>query len=351
VGLPPEQDAYGQILLACLEGRGGQEIMERDDGLIYCGDPSDYFAPYRRWPSVEKKAMRYVRGRVLDVGCGAGRVALHLQGRGQEVVAIDNSPLAVEVARRRGVKNALVLSVLDLDPSHGVFDTILFARNNFGLVGGEREARRLLRRLHGLTAEDGRIVTDSVDPERHEDPAFREYGKQAQRYRVRWREFATPWFRYLMFSPADFEHLIEGTGWRVRRFLEDEEPRYVAILEKEPVGGRSDSSLRLSGLAAEVRERAHGFVNEGVRMYERRELVRAWAQRLDPEARDGIDLAVHDEVRAALDHPERDDLAPVHARRADCELALSFCTENWKLGGFAHSAAFSAACATVSRSA
>ncbi len=240
-GLPPEQDAYGQILLACLEGRGGQEIMERDDGLIYCGDPSDYFAPYRRWPSLEKKAMRFVRGRILDVGCGAGRVALHLQERGEEVVAIDNSPLAVEVARRRGVKNAVVLSVVDLGPSHGTFDTILFARNNFGLAGGEGEARRLLRRLHGLTTEDGRIVTDSVDPERQEDPAFRNYGKEAQRYRVRWREFATPWFRYLMFSPADLERLIEGTGWRILKLLEDPQPRYVAVLEKEPVV-RSDSS-------------------------------------------------------------------------------------------------------------
>jgi SAM-dependent methyltransferase len=245
-GLSPKQDAYGQILLACLEGRGGQEIMERDDGLIYCGDPSDYLAPYRRWPSLEKKAMRYVRGRVLDVGCGAGRVALHLQERGQEVLAIDNSPLAVEVAKRRGVENAIVLSVVDLDSSHGVFDTILFARNNFGLAGAEREARRLLRRLHGLTAEDGRIVTDSVDPERDADPAYRDYvrragGTQAPRYRVRWREFATPWFRYLMFSPADLERLTEGTGWHVVKFLEDEEPRYVAVLEKEP-DVRSDSS-------------------------------------------------------------------------------------------------------------
>src|SRR5690348_15536948 len=83
--LRTEQDAYGQIYQALLEGREAQEIMERDDGLIYCGDPADYFAPYRRWPAVEKQAMRAVRGRVLDAGCGAGRVSLYLQSRGHDV--------------------------------------------------------------------------------------------------------------------------------------------------------------------------------------------------------------------------------------------------------------------------
>jgi hypothetical protein len=52
--LRADQDAYGQIYLALFEGREAQEIMERDDGLIYCGDPSDYFAPYRRWPATKK---------------------------------------------------------------------------------------------------------------------------------------------------------------------------------------------------------------------------------------------------------------------------------------------------------
>jgi SAM-dependent methyltransferase len=76
--LSPSEDAYGQILLAVLEGRTSHEIMERDDGVVYCGDPSDYFAPFRRWPTAERRVMRFVRGRVLDVGCGAGRVSLHL---------------------------------------------------------------------------------------------------------------------------------------------------------------------------------------------------------------------------------------------------------------------------------
>ena len=47
--------------------------------------------------------MRFVRGRVLDLGCGAGRVGLHLQSRGHDVVGIDVSPLAVEIAGQRGL--------------------------------------------------------------------------------------------------------------------------------------------------------------------------------------------------------------------------------------------------------
>jgi len=184
--------------------------------------------------------MRYVRGRVLDVGCGAGRVALHLQERGHEVVSIDNSPLALEVAKRRGVERTELRSLADIDESLGLFDTIVLIRNNFGLVGTAAGAARLLRRLYAVTSERGRIVTDSVDPDRDDDPAYREYQSRraggqrppAQRFRVRFRGYATPWFHYLMFSPAEMERLVAATGWRVLRFLEDDSSRFVAILEK-----------------------------------------------------------------------------------------------------------------------
>ena len=51
-------------------------------------------------------AMEFVRGRVLDMGVGAGRHALHLQAQGHDVVGIDNSPKAVEVCRLRGLEDA-----------------------------------------------------------------------------------------------------------------------------------------------------------------------------------------------------------------------------------------------------
>jgi len=39
----------------------------------------------------------------MDVGCGAGRVALELQSRGLDVVGLDESPLASQAAKLRGV--------------------------------------------------------------------------------------------------------------------------------------------------------------------------------------------------------------------------------------------------------
>ena len=87
-------DAFGEMLRAGTDA----EIVERDDGFIQCATLS-YFAPVRHWVAVERRALRFARGRVLDVGVGAGRVALEVQARGREVVAIDVSPGAVEVAR------------------------------------------------------------------------------------------------------------------------------------------------------------------------------------------------------------------------------------------------------------
>ena len=91
--MKPDQDAYGAMMLAALDGRGSPEIVERDDGLFEAGNFNDvYMAPFRRWPPHNRRAMRFVRGRVLDVGCGAGRVCLHLQQRGLEESASTSPP-------------------------------------------------------------------------------------------------------------------------------------------------------------------------------------------------------------------------------------------------------------------
>ncbi|HJR96001.1 MAG TPA: methyltransferase domain-containing protein [Gaiellaceae bacterium] len=226
-------DAFGQMLL---DGAGDLEIVERDDGYLSTAK-LNYFSPFRRWPSVERRALRFAIGRVLDVGVGAGRVALELQARGREVVAIDVSTGAAQVARDRGVRDVRLLALEDVDDSLGRFDSMVMYGNNFGLFASPAKARRLLRRLRPFV---DRIVAASNDPYGTEDTAHLAYQERNRlrrrmsgelRLRIRYRNLIGPWFEYLIVSPDEMTEIIEGTGWRIRTLVRDDGPYYVAVLD------------------------------------------------------------------------------------------------------------------------
>jgi SAM-dependent methyltransferase len=237
------EDGYGRLILEYLETGVGIEVVERDDGFIGATGygPAAYFAEHRKWPAVERRLIRLARGRVLDVGVGAGRVALYLQERGHEVVGIDNSPGAVEVSRRRGVRDVREVPFSRIGPALGRFDTVVMFGNNFGLFASPERARRQLRRLHSLTNEDARILATSRDPYATDDPdhlAYHELNRGRGRMpgalhmRVRHRRVKGPWFDYLIVSPEEMRELVVGTGWSIGRLVPDE-PLYGAVLDRD----------------------------------------------------------------------------------------------------------------------
>ena len=231
------------MITAFYDGDEAAEIIERDDGYIAASrfGPTIYFAPLRNWFKNERAAIRFARGRVLDVGAGAGRVALHLQQRGQSVVAIDNSPGAVDVMRRRGVRDARLIAIEDIGPDLGTFDSVVMFGNNLGLLGGRAKGRRLLRRFHELTSDRGRIVASSLRVYDTDDPVHlavhdrnRRRGRMGGqlRLRVRFGLLASPWLEYLMLPPEELAELAEPTGWGIARVLDGDGPLYSVVLEK-----------------------------------------------------------------------------------------------------------------------
>lgn len=235
-------DAFGELLLAHHAGAEVYEVYERDDGFLdVIGDPSGYFSPYSQWSAIQQQAMDRVTGRVLDVGVGAGRFALHLQEQGHSVVGIDVSPGALEVCRQRGVAEVRSLPFHQIDDSLGLFDTILMMGNNFGLFATPRRARWLLRRLKGLTSSNARIVAESRDVYNTDRPEHRAYHRRNQsrgklagelRIRCRYRQYIGDWMAYLMVSQAEMAQIVQGTGWHIAEILPSDGSEYIAVLEK-----------------------------------------------------------------------------------------------------------------------
>ncbi|MFC1803875.1 methyltransferase domain-containing protein [Thermoproteota archaeon] len=238
----PEEDAWGQLILAQYEGKKSYEAIERDDGFLDVSlNPQRYFSTFDEWNIHTQESMQQVKGTVLDIGCGAGRHALYLQDKGLDVLGIDNSPLAIKVCQLRGLKKTKVTSIDELSFDTGSFDTILMLGNNFGLFGSFNKAKELLMRFHSFASDDCLIIAETLDPYKTDNPVHLKYhelnlsrgrmGGQI-RFRIRYGIFTTPWFDYLFVSKDEMSEILNGTGWRVREFIESESVSYIALIEK-----------------------------------------------------------------------------------------------------------------------
>jgi SAM-dependent methyltransferase len=243
-------DALGYLLWDYFHHKDGFGITERNDGFIDPEDPKIYFYEYSEWLDVEKKAMKYVKGRrVLDIGCGTGRHALYLQNekKGFDVLGIDTSPLAIRLCKLQGLKKAEVQSITQFTlkqrgRKNYTFDTILMLGNNFGLFGSFTRARWVLKRFHKMASEDDAlIIAQSMDPYRTHEQAHLKYHKLNRmkgrmpgqiRMRVRYKNYKGKWFDYLFVSKQEMENIVSGTGWKIERFLDstDVPGVYIAIM-------------------------------------------------------------------------------------------------------------------------
>ncbi|MFB9234845.1 class I SAM-dependent methyltransferase [Plantactinospora siamensis] len=215
------------------------EVIERDDGLINGAPAEHYLAGPEQWQPHDHRAIDRVRGRVLDVGVGAGRIALELQRRRVAVTGLDISAGALDIARRRGVRD-LVLATVDEHAAVGRrYDTFLLLGNNLGLIEGRDRAPGFLAALAALARPGAEIIAHGTDPYGTTDPVHvgyhrwnRERGRLGGqlRLRLRYRELGTPWFDYLVCSPDELAELVHGSDWRLADVDRLDAPYYLATL-------------------------------------------------------------------------------------------------------------------------
>ena len=156
------KDLFGKAILDYQTNNSPEDLVT-ETNISEADEMSvDYlFRSFNEMPKLEQKALQLAKGKILDVGCGAGSHGLYLQEKGFDVTAIDISPNAIEACGLRGLKDARVINVLDLDNEK--FDTILLLMNGTGIFGTLSETSNYLQKLKSLLNPNGQILIDSSD--------------------------------------------------------------------------------------------------------------------------------------------------------------------------------------------
>jgi len=155
------KDLFGKALLDYQNGNYTEDIITSTNISSVDILPLDYlFRSFQNMPLLEQKALKLAKGKVLDVGCGAGSHSLYLQERGLIVKAIDISEGAITVCEKRGVSNTEIKNLLcEVD----TFDTILLLMNGTGIFQELLQVSTYLNHLKSLLNHKGQILVDSSD--------------------------------------------------------------------------------------------------------------------------------------------------------------------------------------------
>jgi len=230
---------YGQALLNYhRKAVDSKFILRRDDGFEAAIATASFFDDIH-FPELEQRALDLCRGKVLDIGAGAGRHSLELQRRRLEVTAVDILPEAVFVMRERGVHEALPHDVMTIEGRS--FDTLLMLMNGIGMVGTPSELDRFLAHAAHLINKGGCLLCDSIDVSKTTDSIHVRYReKNIRKNRYPGQQFYTAsygqetgvLFPWLHLDFATLAVHARNHSWAAKLVYSEDDGHYLAQLTK-----------------------------------------------------------------------------------------------------------------------
>jgi 2-polyprenyl-3-methyl-5-hydroxy-6-metoxy-1,4-benzoquinol methylase len=186
-----------------------------------------YFRDMEAMPELEWIALQQCKGRVLDIGAGAGSHALALQQMGLEITALDISPKAAEIMALRGVKQIIRQDFFEL--TNGSFDTLLLLMNGIGLSGTLSGLRTFLEQARKLIRPGGQLIFDSSDIAylyNGKVPAMQDYYGEIL-YQYQYKRQRSDWFKWLFIDRKTLTEIATSAGWHTQVLFEDKWDQFL----------------------------------------------------------------------------------------------------------------------------
>lgn len=122
------------------------------------------------------------RARVLDLGCGTGRLTVALAMAGHRVTGVDPAAASLELARAKpGADRVRWIEGTHAVLGEALFDVALMTSHVAQLLVDDADWLATLRSLHRALVPGGRLAFDTRDPEAQ---AWREWNPPGTRHRV-----------------------------------------------------------------------------------------------------------------------------------------------------------------------
>lgn len=179
---------------------------------------------------IEHLALIECKGKVLDIGAGAGAISLILESRGFDVYALENSPGCVEVMKQSGVSR-----IINQDYQHhkGTYDTLLLLMNGLGIAGKLSGVTKTLQKCKTLIKSNGQILIDSSDISYlYEDGNILKpqgyYGDL--QYRYEYGGNRGDWFDWVYVDSATLHEEVKKVGMNMEVLTTDENDQYLALI-------------------------------------------------------------------------------------------------------------------------